>query len=97
MFSLFKKKNTHPAARPSVEQRPASLPTTVRVSELRARVALPSAPSLLLTGRGCEFTSIQTVDSDKRARGAQVRQNPPQGLRPSPRSSAPGSCPRLCC
>ena len=53
MFSLFKKKNnTHPATRPSVKQHPASLPTTVRVSELRTCVDASFCFVAVANGKG---------------------------------------------
>lgn len=57
---VFKKKNTHPAVRPSVEQRRLA-PGHREVSALR------TCRRCLLFHR--QFTSIQTVDSDKLCAG----------------------------
>lgn len=47
---------------------------------------LPSVPSLLLTGKGCQFTSIQTVDSDKLCAGGGGGTDETE---PHPRACAP--------
>lgn len=98
MFSLFKKKNTPCRSRPTVEQLPTPRPTTVRVSAPRTCVHASFCSVAVAKGKGVSVR--QHPDCGKRpvrCGGGTDETTPPQGLRPCPRSSAPGSCPHMCC